>query len=237
MCCPNGIPCQVEAAITCDDCHFHGYCFRLVVKKTFVVALMLTAFFDQVASRIAVLNVSRVIEIDGSSMLMFHENLLDQKHLIGSNDDHVNVRNEPLKNISSSTVESDGKEAADANLTVSVDVASTMNNCIPIGNFTDDINEDLNNATDCKTKSSYKICELLIVTASGLSLSVIIIVVCYFHCFKTFQRRIRMQKEGKRSKKQVKEKYSLCGSVLESVTVDDVKIVKPPPLSNEALFY
>ncbi|KRY10965.1 hypothetical protein T12_7691 [Trichinella patagoniensis] len=190
----------------------------MVVKKTFVVALMLTAFFGQVASRIAVLNVSRVIEMDGNSMMMFHENLLDQKHLNGSNDDNVNVRNEPLENISSSTVESDGKEAADANLTVSVDVASTMTNCIPIGNFTDDIDEDLNNATECKTKSSYKLCELLIVTASGLSLS--------------FQRRIRMQKEGKRSKKPVKEKYSLCGSVLESVTVDDVKIVKPPPLSN-----
>ncbi|KAL1245201.1 Green-sensitive opsin-2 [Trichinella spiralis] len=203
----------------------------MVVKKTFVVALMLTAFFGQVASRIAVLNVSRVNDINGSSMMMFHENFLDEKHLNGSNDDHVNVRNESLKSISSSIVESDGKEAAGANLTVSVDVAFTVVNCIPIVNFTDDINEDLNNATDCKTKSSYKICELLIVTASGLSLSVIITVVCYFHCFKTFQRRMRMQKESKGSKKPVKEKYSLCGSVLESVTVDDVKSVKPPSLS------
>ncbi|KRX15163.1 hypothetical protein T07_15125 [Trichinella nelsoni] len=172
------------------------------------------------ASRIAVLNVSRVIEINGSSMMMFHENFLDQKHLNGSNDDQ---RNEPLKSISSSIVESDEEEAADANLTVSVDVASTVINCIPMGNFTDDINEDLNNATDCKTKSGYKICELLIVTASGLSLSL--------------QRRIRMQEESQRSEKPVKQKYSLCDSVLESVTVDDAKIVKPPPLSNEARFY
>ncbi|KRZ13445.1 hypothetical protein T11_6455 [Trichinella zimbabwensis] len=190
--------------------------------------LMLTAVFFQVASRVALADVSRVIEKNGSTMVMFHGKFSNQMHHDGRNDHHVNATNDPLKSISSDFVESDGKEAVDANLTASANDASTVVTCIQTVNFTAehyDINENSKNTTQCKTKSNYKLCELLIVTASGLSITVIITIACYLQCFKIFKKRIRARdtEGGEKSKNPGKGRHSLCNTGMESETGDVAK--------------
>ncbi|KRZ68229.1 hypothetical protein T10_11464, partial [Trichinella papuae] len=172
--------------------------------------LMLTAVFFQVASRVALADVSRVIEKNGSAMVMFHGKFSNQMHHDGRNDHHVNATNDPLKSINSDFVESDGKEVVDANLTASANDASTVVTCIQTVNF---------------TAGHYELCKLLIVTASGLSITVIITIACYLQCFKIFKKRIRVRdKEGdEKSKNPGKGKHSLCHAGMESETSDVAK--------------
>ncbi|KRZ21141.1 hypothetical protein T4B_8310, partial [Trichinella pseudospiralis] len=199
----------------------------IMSKMSLLRTLMLTAVFCQVASRVALPNVSRIIENNGSVVVMVNGNFSKQNHNDGWNDHDVNATNKPLKSMNSVFVGSDGKEPVDADLTASASDTTTVVPCKTIVNFTAepyDMNEKLGNGTNCETNSNYKLCELFIVIASAVTVVVVFGITCFLHYFRTFTKiRVHDTKEGKKGKNVDKVKYSL-DEVMESETGDVTKV-------------
>ncbi|KRY85240.1 hypothetical protein T4D_12005 [Trichinella pseudospiralis] len=178
-------------------------------KMSLLRMLMLTAVFCQVASRVALPNVSRIIENNGSVVVMVNGNFSKQNHNDGWNDHDVNATNKPLKSMNSVFVGSDGKEPVDADLTASASDTTTVVPCKTIVNF---------------TAEPYELCELFIVIASAVTVVVVFGITCFLHYFRTFTKiRVHDTKEGKKGKNVDKVKYSL-DEVMESETGDVTKV-------------